>query len=87
MDLYIQGLDARNFPKESYDLQAILMHETVDSLVASIRAEARALNGTQLRNWYVMCLVSKCLRVTLAHTSYAIDTMAGTVMQKKRILC
>lgn len=45
-DSYVQGLDTMHFPKGSYDLQPILMHKTIDDLVASIKKEARALNKT-----------------------------------------
>ncbi|KAL3160375.1 hypothetical protein ABBQ32_010703 [Trebouxia sp. C0010 RCD-2024] len=48
-----QGLDTKNFPKTSYDLQPILMHETIDSLIASIRAEARALKSPEYSSQYV----------------------------------
>ncbi|KAL3151187.1 hypothetical protein ABBQ38_013041 [Trebouxia sp. C0009 RCD-2024] len=48
-----QGLDTKNFPTASYDLQPILMHETIDSLVASIKAEAKALKSTEYSSRYI----------------------------------
>lgn len=45
--LYMQGMATKNFPREKYDVQPILMHETIDSLVASIRAEAAASEQRQ----------------------------------------
>ncbi|KAL3151170.1 hypothetical protein ABBQ38_013031 [Trebouxia sp. C0009 RCD-2024] len=38
-----QGLDTSNFPIASYELQPILKHKTIGSLVASSKAEAKAL--------------------------------------------
>ncbi|KAL3151190.1 hypothetical protein ABBQ38_013044 [Trebouxia sp. C0009 RCD-2024] len=48
-----QGLDTKNFPKASYDLQSVLRHETIDSLVASIKAEAKALKSTEYSSRYI----------------------------------
>ena len=63
---YIQGLPPKNFPKASYDLQPILMHETIDSLVASIRAEAATLTKAQCSSRYVTW--SQRMHVTLMYT-------------------
>ncbi|KAL3151169.1 hypothetical protein ABBQ38_013030 [Trebouxia sp. C0009 RCD-2024] len=48
-----QGLDTKNFPKASYDLQPILRHETIDNLVASIQAEAKALKSAEYSSRYI----------------------------------
>ncbi|KAL3151303.1 hypothetical protein ABBQ38_013141 [Trebouxia sp. C0009 RCD-2024] len=45
--LIYTGMATKNFPREKYDVQPILMHETIDSLVASIRAEAAASEQRQ----------------------------------------
>ncbi|KAL3151199.1 hypothetical protein ABBQ38_013047 [Trebouxia sp. C0009 RCD-2024] len=47
-----QGLDTSNFPIASYKLRPILKHKTIDSLVASSKAEARALKRTEYSSRY-----------------------------------
>ena len=59
--LCAQGLDTRNFSKADYDLESIFKHKTVDSLVASIKAEAAApikARQTSRSVWLYSCNVS-----------------------------
>lgn len=53
----VQGLGVRNFPEASYDVESIYQQESIDSLFASIKAEASALSSAQFTSRYLLLYI------------------------------
>lgn len=66
----VQGLGVRNFPEATYDVESIYQQESIDSLFASIKAEASALSSAQFTSRYLM-LYTEHLKGTFCRLCHA----------------